>query len=268
MITKPARVALQLQPEHANYRKIRDTVAEAEDLGVDVIFNWDHFFPLTGDPDGMHFECWTMLAAWAESTSRTEFGPLVSCNGYRNPELLADMARTVDHISDGRLILGVGAGWCERDFVEYGYDFPPDGKRLDDLAQALPRIESRMSRMNPTPTRKIPVLIGGEGEKKTLPLVARHADIWHSFADPDTIERKLAVLRGHCTAIGRDIAEIEVSTGVWGGPSHVGDPDVLGPRLRKLGVSLFTVGIGGPDYDLGVLRKWIAWRDRDRAEQG
>lgn len=75
MITKPARVALQLQPEHANYRKIRDTVAEAEDLGVDVIFNWDHFFPLTGDPDGMHFECWTMLAAWAESTSRTEFGP-------------------------------------------------------------------------------------------------------------------------------------------------------------------------------------------------
>ena len=261
-VSRPVRVGLQLQPQHADYKKIRATAAAAEELGADVIFNWDHFYPLSGAPDGKHFECWTMLGAWAESTSRVEIGALVSCNSYRNPELLADMARTVDHISDGRLILGIGSGWFERDYTEYGYEFGTAGRRLDDLAAALPRIESRLARLNPPPTRKIPVLIGGGGEKKTLRLVARHADIWHTFGQPAVIERKAGILRQHCAAVGRNPAEIDIAVGT---EDPTANPAELGSALRSLGVSLFTVNASGPDYDLSQLADWIAWRDTQNA---
>jgi probable F420-dependent oxidoreductase len=255
MTSRPVRIGVQIQPEHADYPTIRRAAAEVEDLGVDVLFNWDHFFPLHGEPDGLHFECWTILAAWAEQTSRVEIGALVTCNSYRNPDLLADMARTVDHISDGRLILGIGAGWFERDYQEYGYEFGTAGGRLGDLAEALPRIESRYAKLNPAPTRKIPTMIGGGGEKKTLRLVAKHADIWHSFGDAATIERKSGILRQHCADVGRDPAEIELSAGVSGKPAESGQ------ALFDQGVTLFTVEAGGPDYDFSDLRAWLAWRD-------
>jgi len=230
-------------------------VSEAEDLGVDVAFNWDHFYPLYGDPDGKHFECWTMLGAWAQQTTRVEIGALVTCNSYRNPELLADMARTVDHISDGRLILGIGSGWFEKDYDEYGYEFGTAGGRLAKLGEDLPRIEARLAKLNPAPTRKLPVLIGGGGEKKTLRLVAEHADIWHSFGDLDTFTRKSRILDEHCAAVGRDPGEIERSVGAQGDPKDVGE------ALAAAGASLFTVGVNGPDYDLSKLKDWIAWRD-------
>jgi probable F420-dependent oxidoreductase len=256
MIDRPVRIGLQLQPQHLDYATIRRTASEAEDLGLDVLFNWDHFYPLSGEPDGLHFECWTMLAAWAESTSRVEIGALVACNSYRNPDLLADMARTVDHISEGRLILGIGSGWFERDYTEYGYEFGTAGSRLDDLAVSLPRIEARWEKLNPKPTRDIPVLIGGGGEKKTLRLTAKHADIWHSFSDPETLERKLGILGQHCADIGRDPNEIEIS--VMG---KTADRD----KMYELGARLFTIHTGGPKPDLTELRDFLAWRDERNA---
>jgi probable F420-dependent oxidoreductase len=257
--SRKIRIGVQLQPQHADYAEIRRAVAAAEEAGVDIIFNWDHFFPLYGEPDGKHFECWTMLGAWAEATSRVEIGALVTCNTYRNPELLADMARTVDHISEGRLILGLGAGWFERDYTEYGYEFGTAGSRLAELEQALPRIEARWAKLNPAPTRKIPVLIGGGGEKKTLRYTARHADIWHGFGGPEELTNKHRILDEWCGTEGRDPALIERSGAASGSPEEQGD------ALLAAGTTLITIGLGGPSYDLGQLTDWLAWRDEKNA---
>jgi probable F420-dependent oxidoreductase len=254
------RLGVQVAPQHALYPTIRDTVLQLEDLGVDIVFNWDHFFPLSGEPDGLHYESWTMLAAIAEQTSRVELGALVNCNSYRNADLQADMARTIDHISahsggTGRFIFGTGSGWFEHDYDEYGYDFGTVGTRLDALAETLPRIEARWAKLNPPPTRHIPVLIGGGGEKKTLKLVAKHADIWHSFSDAETLKRKLGILAEHGEAVGRDVSQIEISTEIRMRTPEQAD------ELRELGTTLFTLGISGPDYDIEAVRRWVKWRD-------
>jgi probable F420-dependent oxidoreductase len=262
---RPIRIAVQLQQQHTEYTEIRSAVARLEEMGADILFNWDHFYPLYGDPDGAHFECWTMLAAWAEATERVEIGALVTCNSYRNPQLLADMARTVDHVSDGRLILGIGSGWFERDYDEYGYEFGTAGGRLDALARDLPLIEERWAKLNPAPTRKIPVLIGGGGEKKTLRIVAQHADIWHGFGGPETVAHKHAVLDEWCAKVGRDPAEIERSAGVSPTPGRlpedVDDYVSSAAALHAVGTRLFTVGLNGPDFDPGPIRDLVAWRD-------
>ncbi|MBN3511553.1 LLM class F420-dependent oxidoreductase [Mycolicibacterium nivoides] len=265
-MSHPIRIGVQLQPQHSpTYSHIRDAVRRCEDIGVDIAFNWDHFFPLYGDPDGAHYECWTMLGAWAEQTSRIEIGALVSCNSYRNPELLADMARTVDHISDGRLILGIGSGWKQKDYDEYGYEFGTAGSRLDDLAQALPRIEARLAKLNPAPTREIPILIGGQGERKTLRLVAEHAHIWHAFVDRNTYPGKAAVLAEHCATTGRDPSTVQRSAGV----QETGGIDTMlaeADALADLGVSIVTVGVNGPDYDLTAAEALCRWRDGRHAK--
>ncbi|ACZ30355.1 Coenzyme F420-dependent N5 N10-methylene tetrahydromethanopterin reductase-like protein [Xylanimonas cellulosilytica DSM 15894] len=253
---RPVRVAVQLQPQHADYHQLRDAVRRAEDLGVDLVMNWDHFYPLSGDPDGKHLECWTMLGAWAEQTERVEIGALVTCNSYRNPDLLADMARTVDHISGGRLVLGIGAGWFRRDYDQFGYEFGTPGTRIARLAADLPRIRARLAAGNPAPTRDIPILIGGGGERKTLRIVAEHADIWHSFSDAETLARKSAILDEHGAAVGRDtVAAVERSVEVRGEPRDTAD------ALVAAGATLLIVGVSGPDYDLTDLAKWVAWRD-------
>ncbi|WP_043659532.1 LLM class F420-dependent oxidoreductase [Nocardia thailandica] len=259
-MTRPVRIGMQLQPQHApDYGLIRDAVRRAEDAGVDIVFNWDHFYPLTGDPAGAHFECWTMLAAWAEQTERVEFGALVTGGGYRNPDLLADMARTIDHISGGRLILGIGAGWFERDYAEYGYEFGTPGTRLKLLKDNMSRLTARLRELNPAPVRDIPILIGGGGERKTLRLVAEYADIWHSFADLDVLTHKNKILAEHAAEVGTDESRIERSV-QWPGREAA-------DALHAAGVTLFTIGVSGPDYDLTEVERALAWRDEINPEQ-
>jgi probable F420-dependent oxidoreductase len=255
----PVRLGVQIEPQHATYAQIRDAVLRLEDMGVDILFNWDHFYPLFGDPDGAHFEGWTMLAAWAEQTERVEFGALVNCNSYRNPDLQADMARTIDHISakggEGRFIFGTGSGWFERDYDEYGYEFGTAGSRLNDLAAGLRRIDARWPRLNPAPTRRIPILIGGKGEQKTLRIVARHADIWHSFVGADELAHKISVIDRWADTDERDVSGLVVSNELK--RRDVSDADAL----YGAGVRLFTLGWapGEPDYD--AVAGWLAWRD-------
>jgi probable F420-dependent oxidoreductase len=251
------RIGVQVQPQHADFDGMRRAWLEAEALGVDSIFCWDHFFPLYGDADGKHFEAISTLGAMASVTERAQIGALVICNSYRNPELLVDAHRTIDHISGGRAILGIGAGWFQRDYDEYGYEFGTAPDRLRDLRQALPRIEARRAKLNPPPLGDLPILIGGSGEKVTLRLVAKHAQMWHGFGDVDTYRHKAEVLAGHCEAVGRDPGEIERTWGVNAGKAEAAD------GLRDAGVTHFIMGIGGDGsgYDLGPLRELVQWRD-------
>lgn len=258
------RIAVQLQPQHAHYASIRDALLRTEDMGVDIAYNWDHFFPLSGEADGQHFECWTMLGAWAEQTSRIEIGTLVTCNSYRNPQLLADMARTVDHISGGRLIFGIGSGWFERDYEEYGYEFGTAVGRLKILDAAMPVIKERWAKLNPPPTREMPILIGGGGKKVTLRIVAEHAHIWHSFGSVDEMQDKTTVLDEWCAKVGRDPSEIERSVGIH--PHRVEKDLALADAYFDIGMRQFTIGLNGPAYPVEQLQGWLDWRDEVNAK--
>jgi probable F420-dependent oxidoreductase len=218
------KVGVQLHPQHTTIDQIRQAWQTFDQLGVDSIWTWDHFFPLSGDPKGRHFEGLTLLPVMAVDTHHAQFGVMVTCNSYRNPDLLADMARTVDHLGNGRFVLGIGSGWYERDYREYGYEFGTVASRLRDLGQALPRIKARLKKLNPPPKGKLPILIGGAGVKVTLRLVAEYADLWNSFGPPANYQRLNGVLNDWCRKLGRDPATIERTVSVTGGIG-IDDPD-------------------------------------------
>ena len=275
-MTKPSRVGVQLWPGGTpDYRTWREAVLQAEELGADAIFGYDHFHKpatvpsedglpelLAVQPDVNNFEGWTSLASWAEITTRAEIGLLVTGIGYRNPDLLADMARTVDHISGGRLILGLGSGWYEKDYTTYGYEFGTVGSRMDLFEQNLARIEDRFAQLVPPPVRKIPILVGGMGVRRSLPIVARHADIWHTFASVPEFRRKNEILKQLAADAGRDEQQIQRAVH-WTGRDNADE-------FTAEGVTLFTTEIHPTDdgYDFGELKDMIAWRDQTRGISG
>src|SRR5256885_5368159 len=190
------KVGVTIHPQQCTIAELRDAWRRADDLGVDSIWFWDHFFPLYGDPEGNQFECWSLLAAAAIDTRAPQIGPMVSAIGYRNPDLIAYMAGTIDQLSGGRFVLGLGAGWFERDYEEYGYEFGDARDRLRTLKAALPRIQERIAKLKPGPPRPTPPLIGGGGGKGALRLGGEEAPVWEALRSPEQERPKDGKLHG------------------------------------------------------------------------
>ncbi len=246
MATSQIRFGIQTPQEGTTYDALAAHWREAEALGYDSVWIDDHFYAVVRPQGESQLEAWTLLAALARETQRIEMGILVTCNSYRSPALLAKMAATVDVISGGRLIHGIGAGWYAAEYEGYGYEFPSVGVRLAQLDESL-KLQKLLWRddrttfagkyyttqdawCSPKPVRKPhpPILIGGGGEKVLLKLVARHADIWNNGGDVVEFKHKLAILRVHCEQEGRDERAIEKS---WFGNVII-DSDAARARVR------------------------------------
>jgi probable F420-dependent oxidoreductase len=246
------KIGVQIQPQATSVKAMRQAWRAADDLGVDSLWTWDHFYPLFGDPEAEHFECYTLLAAMAADTKQATIGALVTCYSYRNAQLLADMARTIDHISEGRFILGIGSGWFERDYQEYGYEFGTGPGRLKLLEAGLPVIKERMSKLNPGPVNgKIPLMIGGSGERVTLRLVAQYADQLNTFGPPENFKRKNDILNEWCTKVGRNPKDIERTVAVK--PEELEKVD----EYAAAGADHMIVMLSQP-FDLSAVEKYLA----------
>jgi alkanesulfonate monooxygenase SsuD/methylene tetrahydromethanopterin reductase-like flavin-dependent oxidoreductase (luciferase family) len=226
----PLRVGALLWPQRATWPELRDAARAADAAGLDSLWTWDHLHAIVGDPDQEIFEGWTLLAALAAVTERAQLGLMVGANTFRNPGLTAKAAVTVDHVSGGRAWLGIGGAWFEHEHTAHGIDFGSGfGERLDWLDEAVAAISSllrgeevtspkgghydfRALRHHPLPVRgpgRLPIMIGGGGEKKTLRTVARYADGWNLSGSVEEMKHKVEVLSAHCADVGRDILEIE-----------------------------------------------------------
>jgi F420-dependent oxidoreductase-like protein len=223
----PIRIGATFWIQRTDWPSLRDAVVAAERSGADSLWVDDHLLCDEGDANDAKLEGWTTLAALAASTTRARIGLLVAANTFRNPGLTAKLATTVDHVSDGRSVLGLGGGWFEPEHEAFGIDFGSGhGERLDRLEESVGLIRrlldgERVSHegrfynfkdalCEPRPLQdRLPILIGGSGPRKTLRIVARHADIWNAYGTPETLAASDAILRDHCEAVGRDEATIE-----------------------------------------------------------
>jgi len=260
------RFAIKTRPEHQSWAEMREVWLAADQIEFfESAWNWDHFYPLTGDLTGPNLEGWTMLAAMAEATSRIRIGCQVSGMIYRHPAVLANMAAAVDIISAGRLELGVGAGWNQMECDAYGIDLPPMRERFDRFDEGVEAIVRLLSdttttfggryvsltdaRCEPKPVQRPhpPVVIGGRGKKRTLRTVARWAQQWNAITqDPaDWLDLKGALL-GHCADLGRDPAEITCSVNIRLDSDTAADLDAAvkaAAQYRDAGADLAVVGL-------------------------
>jgi alkanesulfonate monooxygenase SsuD/methylene tetrahydromethanopterin reductase-like flavin-dependent oxidoreductase (luciferase family) len=227
------KTGILLWSQAATWPEMLEAAKRVDRLGYDHLWTWDHLYAIFGDPYQPIVEGWTTLAAWAMATERTRLGLLVGANTFRNPGLTAKMAETLDQISDGRAILGIGGAWFELEHQAHGIDFGTGfGQRLDWLDEAVAAMRGILDgesvtsspggryafndlRHQPLPTqRRLPIMIGGSGEKKTLRTVAKYADMWNAMGPLELMARKVDVLKEHCAAVGRDVDEIEFTLGV------------------------------------------------------
>jgi alkanesulfonate monooxygenase SsuD/methylene tetrahydromethanopterin reductase-like flavin-dependent oxidoreductase (luciferase family) len=222
-------LGIQLWAQNTDWPSYLAAARRVDELGYDHLWTWDHLLSAVGDPDRPVFEGYSTLAAWAAVTTNVKLGLLVGANTFRNPAIAAKTIATIDHISGGRAIMGLGGAWHVREHAAFGVDFGSGfGERLDWLEEALQIIRPLLRgdevthdgphyrvdhlRLAPPPVQDhIPIMVGGGGERKTLRSVARHADMWNSQSPLAEIPRKLAALRAHCESEGRDPATIELT---------------------------------------------------------
>ncbi len=214
--------------------ELLDTAKTIDRLGYDTIWTWDHVKAIFGNPDQPTWEGWTTITAWAMATQHVKLGLMVGANTFRNPALVAKMVTTLDHVSGGRAILGMGGAWFEIEHERFGIEFGSGhGQRLDWLDESVAAIRAltlgekvtspaggryhfKDLAIEPLPVqRRLPILIGGNGRNKTLKTVAKYADMWNGFGLPDEVKELDGVLRRHCEEVGRDQSEIERTINLW-----------------------------------------------------
>ena len=224
------KVGFLLWPQTASWPEIRDAAALADRSGATSLWTWDHLNSIVGPWEGPILEGWSILSGWSQVTERATLGLMVAANTFRNPGLTAKLATTLDHLSGGRAVLGLGGAWFEREHDAYGIDFGSGfGERLDRLDEATMLVRRLLdgelvthdgpiypmhdALVTPRPVQvRLPIMIGGSGPKKTLRTLARYGDQWNSMGTVDKLAQRDAVLREHCASIGRDDAEIERTT--------------------------------------------------------
>lgn len=227
----PLGLGILLWSQATSWPEFERTARRVDRLGYDHLWTWDHLYAIFGDPHQPIFEGWASITASAQVTARVRLGLMVGANTFRNPALVAKSAVTLDHISGGRAVVGLGGAWHTLEHQAHGIDFGESpGQRLDWLDEATGVVRALLDgetvdhvgdhyrfeslRHSPPPVqRHLPIMIGGSGEKKTLRTVARYADMWNAFGDADTLARKVTVLLMHCEQEGRDPAEIEFTVG-------------------------------------------------------
>jgi alkanesulfonate monooxygenase SsuD/methylene tetrahydromethanopterin reductase-like flavin-dependent oxidoreductase (luciferase family) len=261
MATNRLRIGFQVWSQYVTWQELMLIGREIDELGFDELWSNDHLLPQAaggvgalGELDGPVFEGWSILFGWAGLTRQARMGCLVSGGGYRNPGLLVKMATALDHATDGRAVLGLGAGWFEREHRAFGFEFPPVGKRLDRLGDAAAICRGLLdgssvtyvgewfgatdARNDPPPVQpRLPIAIGGSGEKRTLRIVAQYADLWNADQDdPESFRRRNGILDEHCRAVGREPASIERTAGLAAPcirPSRDEAIEVLAQILQK-----------------------------------